>query len=324
MAVMTTVEAINDALRLEMRRDGRVVVLGEDVGLNGGVFRCTQGLFKEFGGDRVIDTPLAESGIIGTAIGMAMYGLVPVPEIQFSDFIYPAFDQIVSEAAKMRYRSGGEFTVPMTIRTPVGGGIRGGHYHSQSPEAYFTHTPGLKVVVPSTPTDAKGLLLSSIRDPDPVLFLEPKKIYRAIKEEVAEGDFTVPLGQARIARPGTQVTLIAWGALVHDCVAAATKCAEEGIDCEVVDVRTLVPLDEATILESVKRTGRAVIVYEAPRTGGFGGEISAILAEKAIEWLEAPIVRVAGFDTPFPYALESIYMPDAGRIREAVQKVASF
>jgi len=324
MPVMTMVQAINDALRLEMRRDDRVVVLGEDVGLNGGVFRCTEGLFQEFGGDRVLDTPLAESGIIGTAIGMALYGLVPVPEIQFSDFIYPAFDQIVSEAAKLRYRSGAEFTVPMTIRTPVGGGIRGGHYHSQSPETYFTHTPGLKVVVPSSPSDAKGLLLASIRDPDPVLFLEPKAIYRAPKEEVAEGDFTVPLGKARIVRGGRDVTLIAWGAMVDRCQKAAEQCAQEDLDCEVIDVRTLVPLDEATILESVKKTGRVVIVYEAPRTSGFGGEISAILAEKVIEYLEAPIVRVTGFDTPFPYTLESVYLPEPGRIREAVQQVARF
>ena len=324
MPVMTMVEAINDALRVEMRRDPRVVLLGEDVGLKGGVFGCSAGLFKEFGGDRVMDTPLAESGIVGAAIGMALYGMVPIAEIQFGDFIYPAFDQIVSEAAKMRYRSGGEYTVPLTIRTPIGGGIRGGHYHSQSPEAYFAHTPGLKVVVPSTPSDAKGLLLASIRDPDPVLFMEPKLVYRAFKEEVAEGDYTVALGKARIVRPGKDVTLIAWGGMVGMCEKAAAKCAEDGVDCEVVDVRTIVPLDEATILESVKKTGRAVIVYEAPKTGGFGGEISAILAEKAIEWLEAPIVRVTGFDPPVPYTLESVYLPEPGRIREAVLKVARF
>jgi len=324
MAVMTMVESIRSALKLELARDERVVVLGEDVGVNGGVFRCTEGLWKEFGGDRVIDTPLAESGIIGTAIGMALYGLVPVPEIQFGDFIYPAFDQIVSEAAKMRYRSGGEFTCPMTIRTPIGGGIRGGHYHSQSPETYFTHTPGLKVVVPASPSDAKGLLLASIRDPDPVLFMEPKLIYRTMKEEVAEGDYTVPLGKARIARPGEHVTLIAWGAMVSICQKAAEACAADGIECEVVDCRTLVPLDEETIVASAKKTGRVVIVYEAPRTSGFGGEISAILAEKAIEYLEAPIVRVTGFDTPFPYALESLYMPEPGRICEAVKKVWNY
>jgi len=324
MAVMTLWEAVNDALKTEMRRDDRVVVLGEDVGVKGGVFGCTGGLWKEFGGDRVIDTPLAESGIIGAAIGMALYGLVPVPEIQFGDFIYPAFDQIVSEAAKMRYRSGGEYTCPMTIRTPIGGGIRGGHYHSQSPETYFTHTPGLKVVVPSSPSEAKGLLLSSIRDPDPVLFMEPKLIYRTLKEEVPAGDYTVPLGQARIAREGKHVTLIAWGSMVSICQKAAEQCAQDGIECEIVDCRTLVPLDEVTILESVKKTGRAVVVYEAPKTSGFGGEISAILAERAIEWLEAPIVRVTGFDTPFPYVLESLYMPEPGRIREAVLKVWKF
>jgi len=252
-----------------------------------------------------------------------MYGLVPVPEIQFSDFIYPAFDQIVSEAAKMRYRSGGEFTVPMTIRTPIGGGIRGGHYHSQSPETYFTHTPGLKVVVPSGPADAKGLLLASIRDPDPVLFMEPKLIYRA-KEEVPAGDYIVPLGKARIARTGRHVSLITWGAMVAYCEKAAEACAADGIDCEIVDCRTLVPLDEATILESVKKTGRAVIVYEAPKTSGFGGEISAILAEKCIEYLEAPIARVSGYDTPFPYTLEGIYLPEPGRIRDAILKTAKF
>jgi 2-oxoisovalerate dehydrogenase E1 component beta subunit len=255
---------------------------------------------------------------------MALYGMVPIAEIQFSDFIYPAFDQIVSEAAKMRYRSGGEYTVPLTIRTPIGGGIRGGHYHSQSPEAYFAHTPGLKVVVPSTPHDAKGLLLASIRDPDPVLFMEPKLIYRSLKEEVPDGDYVVELGKARIVRPGKDVTLIAWGGMVGMCEKAAAKCAEDGVDCEIIDVRTIVPLDEATILDSARRTGRVVIVYEAPKTGGFGGEISAILAEKAIEWLEAPIVRVTGFDTPFPYTLESVYLPEPGRIREAVLKVTRF
>ncbi len=324
MATMTLLQAINDGLRLEMGRDDRVVVLGEDVGLNGGVFRATQGLFEEFGGDRVMDTPLAESGIIGTAIGMALYGLVPVPEIQFSDFIYPAFDQIVSEAAKMRYRSGGEFTVPMTIRTPIGGGIRGGHYHSQSPEAYFAHTPGLKVVVPSTPEDAKGLLLASIRDPDPVLFMEPKAIYRNTKGEVPEGDFTVPLGKARIVREGTDATLVAWGAMVPVAEKAAEACAGDGVSVEVLDVRSIIPLDEETILESVKKTGRAVVVYEAPKSCGFGAEISAVIAEKAIEYLEGPIARVAGFDTPFPYTLEHMYLPDDGRVRQAIKDLMEF
>ena len=320
---MTMVQAINNALREEMRRDDRVVVLGEDVGKNGGVFRCTEGLIDEFP-DRVFDTPLAEAGIIGSAIGMALYGLRPVPEIQFMDFIYPAFDQIVSEAAKMRYRSGGQYTVPMTIRTPYGGGIRGGHYHSQSSEAYFCHTPGLKVVVPSTPGDAKGLLTSSIRDPDPVLFLEPKKLYRAFREDVPEGEYTVPLGRALVRRPGKDVSLFAWGYMAQVCLDAAAKAAEKGVGAEVVDLRTLVPLDLEAILASVQKTGRAVVVYEAPRTGGYGGEIRALLAEKAIEYLRGPIVRVAGFDTPFPYALEDVYMPNPDRVLAGIDKVMAF
>jgi len=242
MAQLNIVQAVNTALREEMRRDDRVVVLGEDVGRNGGVFRCTEGLIDEFP-NRVFDTPLAEGGIVGTAIGMALYGLRPVPEIQFLDFIYPAFDQIVSEAAKMRYRSGGQYSVPMVIRAPYGGGIKGGHYHSQSSEAYFCHTPGLKVVIPSTPYDTKGLLISSIRDPDPVMFLEPKKIYRAFREEVPEGDLTVPLGKAAVRREGKDVSLIAWGYMTHVCLDAAKRAAEKGWECDVVDVRTLVPLD---------------------------------------------------------------------------------
>ena len=327
MATLTMLQAINQGLGQEMEQDDRVVILGEDVGVLGSVFRATDGLFEKFGGDRVMDTPLAESGIIGTAIGMAMYGLVPVPEIQFADFIYPAFDQIVSEAAKMRYRSGGEYTVPMTIRTPYGGGIRGGHYHSQSPEAYFAHTPGLKVVIPATPYDAKGLLLSSIRDPDPVLFLEPKALYRSleVKQDVPEDSYTVPLGSARLAREGSHATVVAWGAMVPPAVSAAERlAADDGIEVEVVDVRSIVPLDEQTILDSVKKTGRCVVVYEAPRTGGFGGEIAAIVAEKALEYLEAPIYRVAGLDTPFPYTLEHMYMPDDGRICEAVRRAWKF
>lgn len=325
MATLTLLQSVTDALRTEMRRDGRVVVLGEDVGRNGGVFRATEGLQKEFGAERVIDTPLAESGIIGTAIGMALYGLRPVPEIQFMDFIYPAFDQIVSEAAKLRYRSGGQFPCPMVIRTPYGGGIKGGHYHSQSAEAYFCHTPGLQVVVPSTPHDTKGLLASAIRGEDPVLFLEPKRIYRSVKGEVPEGEYTVPIGKAAVAREGTQVTLISWGSMTHICLEAAEKAqAERGVSCEVLDLRSLVPLDKAAILESVKKTGRVVVVCEAPRTGSYAGEISAIIAEEAIDSMEAPIVRVTGFDTPFPYTLEHAYMPDAGRVMKAIEKVAGW
>ncbi len=320
MAVMTMIQAINDALRTEMRRDDRVVVFGEDVGVNGGVFRATEGLQAEFGKERCFDTPLSECGIIGTAIGMAAYGLRPVPEIQFLDFIYPAFDQIVSEAAKLRYRSGGEYTCPMVIRSPYGGGIRGGHYHSQSSEAYFCHTPGLKVVIPSTPADAKGLLAASIRDEDPVMFLEPKRIYRTLKEEVPEGEHHVPIGKGRIVREGKDVTLIAYGSMVPLCEKAAEAAQQQGRSVEIVDPRTLVPLDEPLLLESVKKTGRCVVVYEAPKTCGYGAEIAAIVAEKCLEYLEGPVVRVAGFDTPFPYTLEKLYMPDARRIQHGIEK----
>jgi len=329
MSQMNMVQAINDALRHEMRRDGRVVVLGEDVGKVGGVFRVTQGLFDEFGDDRVIDTPLSEGGIIGTAIGMALYGLVPVPEIQFADFIFPAYDQIVSELAKYRYRSGGEYPAKLVIRSPVGGGIRGGHYHSQSPEAQFIHVAGLKVVCPSNPADAKGLLLASIRDPDPVMFFEPKRIYRAAKGDVPEGDYTVPLGQAKVVRPltgasGRQVTIVAWGAMLYECLEAANQAAAQGVDCEVVDLRTLWPLDIDTVIASVKRTGRVVVVHEAPKSCGLGSEIVALVNEKAFLHLEAPPVRVTGFDTPFPYTLENEYLPLAHRILPALLETARY
>jgi pyruvate dehydrogenase E1 component beta subunit len=324
MPQMNMVQAINDGLRLEMRRDPRVIVMGEDVGKVGGVFRVTAGLFDEFGDDRVIDTPLSEGGIIGTAIGMALYGLVPVPEIQFSDFIYPAYDQIVSELAKFRYRSGGEYPAKLVIRTPVGGGIRGGHYHSQSPEAIFIHVPGLKVVCPSNPHDAKGLLLASIRDPDPVLFFEPKRIYRAAKGEVPAEDYTVSLSQAAISRAGKDVTVIAWGAMLYEALEAANQAAEQGIECEVIDLRTLWPLDIDAIVSSVKKTGRVVVVHEAPRTCGFGGEILTLINEKAFVHLEAPPVRVTGFDTPFPYTLEMDYLPLAHRILPAIVETARY
>jgi 2-oxoisovalerate dehydrogenase E1 component beta subunit len=324
MPVMNVIQAVNDALRLEMRRDPDVVVLGEDVGRFGGVFRATQGLQQEFGGERVIDTPLAEGGIIGTAVGMALYGLRPVPEIQFADFIFPAFDQIVSEVAKYRYRSGGQFSCPMVIRTPYGGGIKGGHYHSQSPEAHFLHTAGLKVVVPSNPRDAKGLLTSAIRDPDPVLFFEPKRVYRAAKGEVPGGDFTVPIGEAAVTREGSQVTLIAWGAMWHEADRAAREAEAEGIDCEVLDLRSLQPLDLDAIVRSVTKTGRAVIVHEAPRTCGFGAELVALVQERCFLRLEAPIARVTGFDTPFPYALEMEYLPRAPRILKAIREVVAY
>ncbi|MCZ6603206.1 MAG: alpha-ketoacid dehydrogenase subunit beta [Planctomycetota bacterium] len=324
MATLNVLQSVNQALKSEMRRDDRVIVLGEDVGKAGGVFRATDGLLAEFGKDRVLDTPLAESGIIGTAIGMALYGLRPVPEIQFLDFIYPAFDQIVSELAKMRYRSGGQYTAPVVIRTPCGGGIRGGHYHSQSSEAYFIHTPGLVVVMPSTPADTKGLLTSAMRGDDPVIFLEPKRIYRTVKGEVPDGDYTVPIGKARTAREGKDVSLITWGAMVHVGLEAAEKAHEKGIDVEVVDLRTLMPLDVDAILETAAKTGRVVVLHEAPRTCGLGAEVSALIAERSVEVIEAPILRVTGFDTPFPYTLEDVYLPDAARTLKALEKVVNY
>lgn len=320
MPTMNIIQAVNDALRSEMRRDSRVVVLGEDVGKFGGVFRATSGLFDEFGPDRVIDTPLAEGGIIGTAIGMALYGLRPVPEIQFADFIYPAFDQIVNELAKLRYRSGGQYACPVVIRTPVGGGIRGGLYHSQSPEALFIHTPGLKVVSPSNPHDAKGLLLASLRQNDPVLFLEPKRIYRAARGEVPAEDYTIELGQARVAREGDQCTIISYGSMMPIAEEAADRAADQGISCEVIDLRTLLPFDIEALVASVQKTGRAVVVHEAPRTCGFGAELVASICERALEYLEAPIQRVTGFDTPFPYTLEQEYLPNADRVLGAVRE----
>jgi 2-oxoisovalerate dehydrogenase E1 component beta subunit len=322
VAERNMVQAINDALAHEMRRDDRVVILGEDVGRVGGVFRVTQGLWDEFGDDRVVDTPLSEGGIVGAAIGMALYGLVPIPEIQFADFIYPAFDQIVSELAKLRWRSGGEYPAKVVIRAPVGGGIRGGLYHSQSPEALFIHVAGLKVVCPSSPYDAKGLLLASIRDPDPVLFFEPKRIYRAAKGEVPDGDYTLPLGVAAVVRPGRHVTVLAWGAMLYEALAAADEASKSGVECEVIDLRTLWPVDIETIVASVKRTGRVVVVHEAPKTCGFGAELVALVNEKAFFCLEAPPARVCGFDTPFPYALEMEYLPLARRILPALLETA--
>ncbi len=324
MATKTLIDAVNDALHTEMENDDRVVVFGEDVGRKGGVFLASVGLQEKFGEDRCFDTPLSECGIVGTAVGMSLYGLRPVAEIQFLDFIYPGFDQIVSEAAKMRYRSGGEYTCPLVIRSPYGGGIRGGHYHSQSSEAYFCHTPGLKVVIPSTPSDTKGLLISAIRDEDPVIFLEPKRIYRTAKGEVPEGEHVVPIGKGRVVREGTDVTVVAYGAMVPICEEAANTAQERGRSAEVIDLRTLVPLDEEIILDSVRKTGRCVVVYEAPKTCGYGAEIAAIIAEKAIEHLEGPIVRVAGFDTPFPYSLENLYMPDQRRVLQGIEKTFSW
>ena len=322
---MTMLAAINCALREEMARSQDVVILGEDVGINGGVFRATEGLFHEFGDSRVIDTPLTESGIVGAAIGMALYGMKPVAEIQFADFIFPAFDQIVSELAKFRYRSAGEFVAPVVIRTPYGGGIRGGLYHSQSPEAYFCHTAGLKVVTPSTVSDARGLLKAAIRDDDPVLFLEPKRLYRSLKDDIdTNDDGVVPIGPARIARNGSDVSVFCFGAMVPVVEEAADRAAEGGVDVEIIDLRTLAPMDTTAIIESVRKTSRAVIVHEAPRTGGIGGEIAAIIAEQAVDRLSAPVLRVTGYDTPFPYSLEHIYLPDADRVHRAIKEVVHY
>lgn len=324
MPVMTLIQAVTHTLDQAMGRDENVCILGEDVGKNGGVFRATDGLWAKYGDARVLDTPLNESLIIGAAIGMATYGLRPVPEIQFQDFIFPGFDQIVSEAAKIRYRSGGQYSVPMVIRTPYGGGIRGGHYHSQSGEAYFAHTPGLTVVIPSNPYDAKGLLHASIASNDPVLFMEPKKIYRAAKGEVPEEYYTVPLGKAKVTREGSDVTLVSYGAMLPLAEQAAIAAEKSQISCEVIDLRTINPWDRKTVLDSVRKTGRAVIVNEAPLTGGFASEVSATIAEHCIEHLEAPVKRVTGYDTPFPYTLENLYMPNANKVVQAIEEVINF
>jgi pyruvate dehydrogenase E1 component beta subunit len=307
-----------------MERDPDVVVLGEDVGIDGGVFRATDGLIKEFGENRIIDTPLSESGIVGVAIGLALYGLKPVAEIQFEGFLYPALDQIISHVGRIRNRSRGRFHVPLVVRFPYGGGIRAPEHHSDSPEALLVHTPGIKVVIPSTPYDAKGLLTSAIRDPDPVLFMEPKRIYRAIVEDVPEDDYTVPLGDAKIVGEGTDVTVISWGAMMRPSMEAAEN-VKDRISVEVVDLRTLSPMDTATIARSAEKTGRAVVVHEAPRTAGLGAEITAIINENAFLSLEAPIERVTGFDVPFPqHKLENYYLPNTKRIVEAIEKVAKF
>lgn len=325
MTELTMVQAVNDGLKSIMRDDESVLVLGEDVGPKGGVFLATEGLTSEFGEDRCFDTPLSEDGIIGVGVGLAMNGMKPVCEIQFQDFIFPAFDQIVSEAAKMRYRSGGQYTVPMVIRTPYGGGIRGGLYHSQSGEAYFAHTAGLKVVVPSTPYDAKGLLISSILDPDPVVFLEPKALYRAFREDVPEGSYTVDLSKTRDVVPGDDAVIFCYGAMVPVATEAARRVKESrNKDVRVMDLRTLMPLDEDAVLQAARDCGRIIIVQEAPRFCGYGSELSALIAEHAVEYLEAPIKRVTGFDTPFPNTLENYYLPDARRVTDAVEEVLDF
>ncbi|MFO8115691.1 MAG: alpha-ketoacid dehydrogenase subunit beta [Halorubrum sp.] len=322
---LTVVQAVRDGLYSEMREDDDVLVLGQDVGKNGGVFRATEGLFDEFGGERVVDTPLAESGIVGCAVGMAAMGLRPVPEIQFSGFMYPGFDQIVSHMARFRARSRSRFSLPMTLRAPYGGGIRAPEHHSESKEAFYAHEAGLKVVIPSTPRDAKGLLAASIRDPDPVIFLEPKLIYRAFREEVPQEPYTVSLGEAATRREGDDVAVFTYGAMTRPTLEAAESLAEDGVECEVVDLRTVSPLDREAIVDAFERTGRAVVVHEAPKTGGLAGEITAIIQEEALLYQEAPVTRVTGFDVPYPlYALEDYYLPTAARIEEGILEAVEF
>jgi 2-oxoisovalerate dehydrogenase E1 component beta subunit len=328
VAEKTLVGTIHDTLWEEMKADDRVLILGEDVGARGGVFRATAGFLDEFGEQRVIDTPLAESSIVGVAIGMALHGLLPVAEIQFADFIHPAFDQLVSEAARLRYRSNGDFGVPMVVRAPYGGGVHGALYHSQSIEAFYGHVPGLKVVTPSTPYDAKGMLRAAIRDPDPVLFLEHKKCYRLIKGEVPDEDFEVPIGPADVKREGQDLTCVAYGLMLHLCLEAAAKLEEEdGTQVEVIDVRTIAPLDKPTILDSVRKTGKAMVVSEDNRTYGVGAEMVATIAEEAMFDLDGPLVRIGGPDIPampFSGPLEHFYMPDAQGIHQAMKDLAAF
>lgn len=321
----TLIQAITMALREEMERDDNVIVLGEDVGKNGGVFRATDGLFDKFGQDRVIDTPLAESAIIGASLGLCVAGFRPVAEIQFAGFVYPGLNQLFSHVSRYRNRSRGAYSAPMVIRMPSGGGIHAPEHHSESYESLFVNTPGLKVVMPSNPYDAKGLLKSSIRDDDPVVFMEPIKIYRSFREEIPEDDYLVPIGKAGKVFEGSDVTLISYGAALRAVIEAAESMKTKGISCEVIDLRTIRPLDQEAILSSVEKTGRVIIIHEAPRSCGVGAEVSAIIAEKAILNLKAPILRVTGFDTVIPYAkLENYYIPDKTRVERAIEKLLSF
>ncbi|WP_047154695.1 alpha-ketoacid dehydrogenase subunit beta [Aneurinibacillus tyrosinisolvens] len=325
MANLTMVEAIREAMAQEMEREGRVIILGEDVGVNGGVFRATEGLQDRFGENRVFDTPLAESGIIGTAVGLAVNGMRPIAEIQFLGFIYETMDQVCAQAARVRFRSAGRFTVPLVIRSPFGGGVRTPELHSDSLEALFLHTPGLKVVMPSNPYDAKGLLISAIRDENPVLFIEPMKLYRAFREEVPEEPYTIPLGKAKVVKEGQDATVVTYGPTVPLVTKIAQEYQAKGIDIEVIDLRTIQPLDFDTIIESVEKTGRLMIVHEAVKTGGVGGEIAAIISERALFSLCAPILRITGYDTPYPVpSIEDDWLPNAQRIQEGLEKMMSY
>jgi len=323
---LTMIQAITEAMDQKLAQDPRVMLLGEDIGINGGVFRATEGLMEKYGADRVVDTPLAEAGIIGSAIGLAMNGMIPVVEIQFLAFIYPGFEQIVSHAARMRYRTRGQFEVPMVIRTPYGAGIRGPELHSESVESYFAHTPGLRVVAPSNPYDAKGLLIAAMEDRDPVLFLEPTRLYRAFKEEVPEEMYRVPIGKAKVVSEGEDVTIFAWGAMLREALQAAKRIEQEhGWKCEVVDLRTLYPLDRDTIISSVKKTGRAIVVHEAHRTAGLGAEIVSLINDEALVYLKAPVKRVTGFDIPVPqFSVEDAYLPTVERVQHGIMETISF
>ncbi len=324
MAEKTYLQAISDGLRQEMRRDKRVFVIGEDVGGYGGAFRVTQGFLESFGPERVIDTPISESAIVGAAIGASLFGMRPIAEMQFIDFISCGFDMLVNYAAKSRYRWGGG--VPIVVRGPCGGGVRGGPFHSQNPEAYFMNVPGLKIVAPATPHDAKGLMTAAIRDPDPVIFLEHKFLYRRIKQELPEGEIVVPIGRARVARTGRHLSVISYAAMLHVALEAAAAAAKDGIEVEVLDLRTLLPLDEEAILATARKTGRVLVLHEATYTGGPGGEVAALVAERAFEHLDAPVVRVAPPDTPVPYSppLEDAFLPDAPRVLEAIRALAAY
>ena len=327
MAVKSVIEAVREALREEMQRDPTVFVMGEDVGARGGVFLATQGLVEEFGEERIIDTPLAEASIVGIALGAAFRGQRAIPEIQFSDFVWPSINQLIGEAARTCYGTNGAVQVPMTVRIPYGGGIRGGLFHSQNVETHFFHTPGLKVVTPCTPYDAKGLLKSAIRDNNPVVFLEHKKTYRLVRGEVPEGEYTLPLGQADIKRSGSNITVVSYGLTLHYCLEAAQEVAAEGIDVEVVDLRTLSPLDKETILSSVKKTGKLLVAHEDNITGGIGAEIAALVADEAFEYLDGPIVRVCGPDVPtmpFAQTLEDAYIPDTAKIAAALRRLSAY
>ena len=318
------IQAVTETIAEEMERDSRVVLFGEDVGARGGVFMATAGLQERFGPRRVFDTPLSEASIVGAAVGMAVRGLRPIAEIQFADYMGPGFDQIISQAAKIRYRSGGQFTAPMVIRTPSGGGVKGGHHHSQSPESYYTHTPGLKVVMPSTPYDAKGLLRSAVRGEDPVIFFEPKRLYRAARGEVPAHDYVVKFGEAAVRREGTDLSLIGYGGVMPDLERAADALAAEGVSVEVIDLRSLVPWDKDRVLSSVEKTGRAVLVSEAPRISNFMGEVAYVIQEQVFDSLTAPVGQVAGFDTPYPYVQDKVYLPGPNRIVAACVRALNY